>query len=253
MEWTWFRSVAARLGLSQEQVDTVERAGVQTEVQHPLDPCVHIRVRPDPDWTQRLTDAWEGVLVNSRRESAGSIPLPDGRLVIGSAVDVDAPGRSDPGIVVDLAAGEYEVVVTIAHEGSEEDGDYAEYASHVFALLRGNMGVAMIEPMTNTDGEELWLEMGGLLFAASGVTEQLALEHPGKGLGQIVNRPDPAVPATLGGRWKRISTRDGAGALITVRSGHGRGSFPVFKITDADGTAVGALIDFFVDNRPYDA
>ena len=251
--WDMFRAIGARLGLSREHVEEIERGGVPTAVQDPLDPRVHIHVRPDPDWTQRLTDAWHGVLVNSRRESAGTVAVSNGRLVVGNADAVDAANPSDRGVVIDVVAGEYEVVVTMAHEGTEQDGDFAEHASHAFALLRDNKGAAAIEPMTAADGTELWVEMGGALFAGSGATERLAAEHPETGLWQIVNLPNPSIPATKSGRWKRIATSDGAGALITVSGGYGRGSYPLFRIADPDGRTVGVLVDFFVDNRPYEA
>ena len=253
--WDMFRAVAARLGLSREQAEAVERGGEPTYVQHPLRPDVQIRVRPNPDWTQRMSDAWNGVLVNSRRECAGAIPIQDGCLFVGDSGSVDSPASPERGVALDVAPGDYEVVLTVAHEGAEQNGDYAEHVSHAFAVQRDNDGVAAIEPMTADDGTELWLDTGSLLFGGSGVLERLAAEHPETGIWQIVNLPVPSVPATMGpGRtWKRIATSDGTGTLITVRAGYARGSYPLFRMTDRDGRTVGVLVDFFVDNRPHDA
>lgn len=77
--WSTFRAIAARIGLRPEQVEAVELGGEATLVQDPLNAEAFYKVRPDPDWTERMGEAWEGTLVNSRRESAGTIPIADRR------------------------------------------------------------------------------------------------------------------------------------------------------------------------------
>lgn len=234
--WTMFRSVAARIGLSREEVEAVERADVSTYVQHPLSPEVYIRVRPDPDWTQRMTDAWDGVLMNSRRLPAGTIPIPDGQLLV---FDVLSP---EQGVGADVVAGDYEVVLTVAHLGAEESGDYEEHISHAFALLRGHDAVALIEPITTKDGTELYVEAFQLAFAGTGVVERLAAEHAGN----LLIRLARAAKAS-DGKWAR--NVPGVGPMITFTAGEGRGSYPLYRIEDATGKSVGVLVDFLVDNR----
>lgn len=245
MDWTWFRAFAERIGLSREQVEAVERGGVPTYVPDPRNPIVQYRVRPDPDWTQRLNDAWNGVLENSRRQAAGTIPIPDGRLLI---ADASAPER---GVTANVAAGDYEIVLTIAHLGAEEDGDYEEHVSHAFALLRGSEDVALIEPMSAANGTELEVEAVTMVFAGTGAVEQIAAERAGGRPWAIFDVPDPALRQddTSGGHWTRVTTRSGTGALIAVAAGVGRGTFPLFMLATADGRMTGVLVDFFVDNR----
>jgi hypothetical protein len=247
--WDWFRAIAQRIGLSREQVEAVERAGVPTLVQDPLNRQVHYRVRPDPDWTERMGDAWHGELVNSRRQSAGIVPVRDGRLLIAES---SAPEK---GVTADMVPGDYEVVLTIAHLGAEESGDYEEHVSHAFALLCGNDGVAAIEPLTDEGGTELGVEAVWMVFAGTGVVERLAAEHVGGRMWAIDDVLAPAMRAAdpSGGKSARIATGDGSGALVVVRAGHGREDYPLFRMADPAGRTVGILVDFFVDNRPWPA
>jgi hypothetical protein len=245
--WDSFRAIAARLGLSREEVERVEAGGEPSLVQHPLDPRVQIRVRPDPDWTARMSDAWYGELVNSRRESAGTLAIGDGRLTIGNA---DQP---EQGMTLEVTPGEYEVTLTIAHLGEVAIGTYEEHVSHVWALLRGTEDISVIEPMKAANGTEVWLELGKLMFTGSGVREQLAAEHPQTGLWQVINLSLPGVPVNSGQWSTRIATRDSTGALITVMAGYGSNSYPLFKLADANGRLLGVLLDFYVDNRPWDS
>jgi hypothetical protein len=246
--WSQFRAIAARIGLSREDVEAVERGGGPTLVQDPLNSQVQYRVRPDPDWTQRMSDAWEGVLVNSRRQSVGTIPIRDGRMRI---ADVSSP---DHGVTADVEAGEYEVVLTIAHEGSEEEHDYAEHVSHAFALLCGDRDVAVIEPMTADDGTELGVEGYMIAFAGDGVLERIAAHCPGGRIWTTRELLRSAMPGTGVSDHKsaRAVTDDGAGGLVAVNGGYGRGDYPLFRIADPDGNTIGVLLDFGVDNRPHE-
>lgn len=245
--WTHFRAIAARIGLSREQVEAVERGGVPTLVQDPLNSQVHYRVRPDPDWTERMGEAWEGTLVNARRESAGILPIPDGRMLI---ADLSSP---EQGVTAQVAPGEYEVMLTIAHVGSEETYDYAEYVSHAFALLRGREDAALIEPMTAGDGSELGVEATSMAFAGEGVLERIAADRPGGRIWTMYDLIRSETPeADVSDRKSaRAVTDDGSGALIVVRAGRDREDFPLFRIADPDGNTIGVLMDFFVDNRPH--
>src|SRR5688572_27120608 len=141
--WSTFRAIAARIGLSAEQVEAVERGNEATLVQDPLNSHISYHVRPDPDWTERMSQAWQGTLINSRRELAGTVPVSDGRLVI---ADPNSPGQA---VTAQVGHGEYEVVLTIAHLGSKETHDFEEHVSHAYALLRDNNGVVAIEPLTD--------------------------------------------------------------------------------------------------------
>ncbi len=80
--WTMFRALAARIGWTPEQIEAVERGGKATLLPVPINPEIMVRVRPDPDWGQRIVEAVQGTLVNSRQERAGTIPVPHGELVI---------------------------------------------------------------------------------------------------------------------------------------------------------------------------
>lgn len=245
--WERFRAIAARIGLSREAIEEVERGGKPAVVRYPLNSTIGIRVRPDPDWTARLGDAWYGKLVNSRREVAGTLPIPHGRLHIG---DADAPER---GVTVEVVAGEYEVVLTIAHLGSEAEGTYEEHVSHAQVLLSGAAAIASIEPLTAEDGSERCVEARTMTFAGAGAVEQIAAERVGDRtwalshfLIETKHRGDLANP-----HWVRVATTDGSGALVAMSTYHGRHEHPVFGISDADGNFVGVLVDFYVDNRPW--
>ena len=49
---------------------------------------------------------------------------------------------------------------------------------------------------------------------------------------------------------------DGTGVLIACNAGYrpgfGREDYSLFRLADAEGNTVGVLVDFFVDNRPWD-
>lgn len=245
--WSHFRAIAARIGLSREQVESVERGGVPTLVEDPLNSQIHYRVRPDPDWTQRMGEAWEGTLVNSRRESAGTLPIPDGRMLIADVSSVEE------GVIVDLVPGEYEVMLTIAHEGSEETYDYVEYVSHAFALLCDREDVALIEPLTADDGTELGVVATSTAFAGEGVLERIAAGYRGGRIWTMYDLIRSATPEAdvTDRKSARAVADDGSGALIVLRAGRDREDFPLFRIADTEGKTIGVLIDFFVDNRPH--
>ena len=245
--WSTFRAIAARVGLKAEQVEAVERGGEATLVQDPLNSGISYRVRPDPDWTERMGEAWQGTLINSRREAAGTIPIADGQLVIAD------PNSPEAAATAHVIAGEYDVVLTVAHLGSEETYDYEEHISHAFALLRDNKGVAEIEPLTDENGTELGVEGAIVAFAGEGVIPRIAADHPNLPIWTVhrllravtpdANMPDP--------KSARVPAKDGSGVLIAFNAGSGRQDYPLFRLADAEGNTVGVLVDFFVDNRPY--
>lgn len=248
VSWQQFRAIAARIGLSREKIDEVERGGKPAVVKMPRNPIIGIKVRPDPDWTERLGDAWYGELVNSRRETAGVVPITDGRLHIG---DPDAPERSS---IADVVPGEYEVVMTIAHRGGEASGDYEEKVSHVWAVRRGVEAFGSIEPLTDADGGELGVEASLVAFYGSGVSERLAAEHvPGRPwmlshfLIDVMHKGDQARH-----HCARVATDDSSGALIVVSAALGWNDYPLYRIDDVNGNMVGVLVDFYFDNRPWD-
>src|SRR3546814_9607135 len=78
-----------------------------------------------PDWTQRIGEAWNETLVNSRRESAGMIWIDEGSLEISNA---DSPNQS---VTVQVVPGRYEVLFTVAHRGRSE-----EHTSEIQSLMR---------------------------------------------------------------------------------------------------------------------
>ncbi len=249
VSWEQFRAIADRLGLSRETIEEVERVGEPTVVEVPINPTIAIRVRPDPDWTERLSDAWYGTLVNSRQEQAGVVPVADGRLHIGD------PDASESGITVNVVPGDYEVVLTIAHLGAEATGDYEEKVSHVWIVRRGSDEIASIEPLTDAGGEELGVKTSLMAFSAAGVAEQLAAEH-------VPDRPWALshflIAAMHRGEdpkhhWTRVATGDGSGALIVVSAALGRNDYPLYRVDDAEGNMVGVLVDFYYDNRPWDS
>nr|WP_144033713.1 hypothetical protein [Sphingomonas laterariae] len=229
-------------------MDGVERGENATLVQHPLNHQIQFKVRPDPDWTQRIGEAWAGALVNSRRESAGIIAVMEGRLVIAD------PNNSEGAITAEVVAGEYEVVLTVAHLGSEATYDYEEYVSHAFALRRDNEGVTTIEPLTDEHGTELGVEGTITTFAGEGVIARIAADYPDLRIWTIPRllsavSPEANLPDS---KSVRAPTKDGSSVLIAVEAGSGRQDYPLFRLADAKGNTVGVLVDFFVDNRPYD-
>lgn len=260
--WSQFRRLAAAFGLTPERIEAVERGGKATRVPVPLSSEILIGARPDPDWTQRRHEAFEGTLANTRRERAGTIPIPHGQLVI---ADPNAP---EAAVTAHVTAGEYEVVLTVAYEGDEQTDeyertdDYEEYVSHAFALLRDNKGVTAIEPLTDENGVELWVGGAIVAFAGAGIMPRIAAEQPGLSTG----RTDWTVPDLLrivdpeanliDAQSVRFPTKDGTGVLIACNAGYrpgfGREDYDLFRLADAEGNTVGVLVDFWVDNRAWD-
>jgi hypothetical protein len=247
MSWAQFRAIAARLGLSSDRVAEVERGGVPTYIEDPLADDVRYLVRPDPDWTQRLSDAWTGTLVNSRRESAGIINIHDGLLLAGSTA------AWEQRINATVPPGEYEVVVTVAWDGSEDEGSYSEHISHAWALLGDVEEVDLIEPMLADDGAELFSEFGGIVFTASGVVERLVAEYAQGNIWMLDHRL-PIAWHDSGNDWKhwgRFSASGIGDALVSLRAGQGRDEYPAYRMVDRQGTTIGIMFDFYVDNRPH--
>ncbi len=244
--WSQFRALAARIGLGSDDVAAVERQKGASLVQSPRDPLVQLRVRPDPDWTQRMGEAWNQTMANSRREEAGSIELAEGLLAI---LDAHSPQN---GVNVGVAPGRYEVVLTVAHLGSEKTYDYEEHVSHAFLLLAGQGNVAMIEPVTDEHGAELWVQAHAIAFAAPGKAERFAGAHSGNWSRELAD-VFGLQESCASGHAARLCAPDGdasATCAIVVHAGHGRDEYPVFRLADSEGNAVGAMMDFFVDNRP---
>lgn len=245
--WSSFRAIAARIGLTREQVETVESGGAPTQVQDPRDPQVEYYVRPDPDWTQRLNEAWCGTLKKSRREWAGVVPVPDGRMRVAPLME------HEQGITIAIPPGEYEFFVTIAHEGAKRSADYAEHVSHVWGVLRGRGDAELIEPMTDERGAELQIDSKGIAFAGTDALERIAAACP---YGRIIIVSDLLRLPTANGDatrrlWARAETDEGSGALVAVSGGYARQAYTVSRIADPQGATIGILIDFYVDNRPY--
>jgi len=255
--WTMFRALAARIGWTAEQIEAVERGGKATLLPIPVNSDIQIRVRPDPDWAQRMREAVDGVLAHTRQERAGTIPVPQGELVIADpnlalglltrrAINSDS-------VTAHVTAGEYEVVLTVAYSGAEETNDYEERLSHAFALLRDNKGVSTIEPLTDENGVELGVEGSTVAFSGAGVMAQIAAEQPGLNswtvhrLLQVVLGEEGAPDA----QSARVPTKDGTGALIAFHPGDWH-DYPLFRLADAEGATVGVLVEFYVDNRPWD-
>lgn len=244
--WHQFRALAARLGLTEQEIEAVERAGGVSLIQDPHDPRVRIKVGPDPDWTQRIGEAWNETLVNSRRESAGTIWIDDGLLEISNA---DSPNKS---VTVKVAPGRYEVLFTVAHLGSNETYDYEEYVSHAFVLLEGNTRVAAIEPFIDDHDVELGLEACEVAFGRPGVLRRLAGDHLGRWTLRRRDLFHPKISETTKASLKSVRVgSDDLETAIMLEAGEGRGDYPLFSMTDADGNIVGILMDFFVDNRPW--
>jgi hypothetical protein len=244
--WSTFRALAQRIGLSAEQVNAVERSGA-TEVQHPLAEDVHFMVRPDPDWSQRLVDAWTGELADSRREEAGTIVLARGLLA------VDDADRPRDVLAIPVIPGAYRLALTIAHRGTKEAFDYDEGVSHAFLTLDGDHEVATIEPWLDDNGTRLEVNAYTFAFAVAGVLPQLAGDH----WGLWAQRLNETRAAQDGGNGsKRYScvfpNDDGSVAAIVWPAGEGRADYPLFRLVDAHERTVGVAADFYLDNRPWD-
>ncbi len=245
--WSSFRALARRIGRSVEQIDAVER-GCVTQVQHPLAEDTHFMVRSDPDWSQRLMDAWKGKLVNSRREEAGAIVL-DGGLLAASNSDWPCDGPAIP-----VVPGAYHVVLTVAYEGAEQTFDYAEHVSHAFLTLAGDHDVAIIEPCLDENGTELEVNAYGIAFAVAGVLPRINGDHAGLWSLRLIESARAARDSGEGAeRYSfMIPNDDGSVAAICWHGGYGRADYPLFRLVDSDGRTVGVAADFHVDNRPWD-
>jgi hypothetical protein len=240
--WTAFRALAARIGLSSKQVMDVERAGGGSLVQHPLNPDMYIKVLPDPDWSQRLGEAWNGTLINSRRQTVGTIPIPNGLLSIAEAYTPDNE------TVAEVVPGQYEVTLVVAWQGAEETDDYEEQVSHAFALLQGKRNVASIVLLTNENGVELGVDAHAVAFSSTGALKKIAGDH----LGRWTLKLSASIPSRWadGNKSIRLETDVDSGAAIIFNGGHGRDDYPLWKLADVDGNTIGVMADFFVDNRP---
>lgn len=244
--WSAFRALAARIGLSAEEIARVEQQEEPTLVQDPLNPLVQIKVRPDPDWTKRLGEAWNGTLVNSRRVPAGTLPIGNGKLAIANGDSATSETS------VNVKPGQYDVILTVAHAGNESTDDYEEHISHAFALLQGVENVASISPLTDEAGLELGVIAYLVSFAGEGVLKDIAGDHAGRWslrLGELFH-PRSAEGDRLNLKSVRVENSDGSGAAILFHAGHCRDDYPLFRIADAEGNTVGVMADFFVDNRP---
>lgn len=243
--WHQFRSIAARLGLTTREVEALERKGDASYIEDPVDPGVQIAVRRDPDWVQRMGEAWNETLINSRRESAGTILVEAGQLEISNA---NTPSQSR---TVQVVPGQYEVILTVAHMGSKKRYDYEEHVSHAVVLLEGNGDVTAIEPLTDGFGIEIGLETYEVAFAEQGVLQRFAGDHAGR---WSLKKRDLFNPTTSDAnksdrKWVRAMD-DHQRAVIMFGAGYGRGDYPLFGLADAGGNVIGILMDFFVDNRP---
>ncbi len=245
--WTAFKALAASIGLSPERVAQVERDGGVSLVQHPLNPELYIKVRPDPDWNQRLGEAWNGTLINSRTEQAGTIPVSNGLLAIAEADTVHNEA------IARVVPGQYEVSFVVAHHGAEETYDYEEHISHAFAVLQNSEDVVSIEPLTNDYGIELGVDDAyGVAFAAAGVLKEIVGDHAGRWMLRMGDLMHPRSPDgnVVSNKSFRVESNDGPGAAIILHGGCGRGNYPLWRLADVNGNTVGVIADFFVDNRP---
>jgi hypothetical protein len=245
--WSALKALATRIGLSSEQVADVERDGDISLVQDSSNPRVQYKVRPDPDWTRRMGEAWSGTLTNSRRETAGIIPVGNGLL---SIVEAHSPENA---ITAQVVPGKYEITLTIAHMGAEETYDYEEHVSHAFALLQDNRDVASIEPLTDEHGVELRVDAHGVAFAGAGILQEIAGDHAGRWTLRISGLMHPkSADGNVSSRNSiRVENDDESGAAIILYAGYGRGEYPLFRLADVNGKTVGVMADFFVDNRPW--
>lgn len=245
--WSRFRALASRIGLSREKVAEIEANNDASLVEDPLNPLVQYRVRPDPDWTERLGDAWNNSLVNSRRLSGGTIPLTNGLLTIADGY------LPNDGFTTEVAPGEYEITLTIAHMGDEKTNDYEEHISHAFALLQPEHDVVSISPVKDSQGKELGVAAGLFAFAGSGVLEQVTGDHAGRWTLRLMDlfREQASGTESIRSKSVRIETKDGSGAAILFHGGHSRGDYPAYRLADAKDNTVGVMLDFFVDNRPW--
>ena len=244
--WHQFRALAARIGLTAEDAAAVERKGECALVDDPRNPEVQYKVGPDPDWTQRIGEAWNQTLANSRRESAGTLLVDGGELEIANA---DSPEQS---VTAPVVAGQYEVMFTVVHLGAEETHDYEEYVSHAFVVLQGNGGVTTIEPLTDAHGVELGVMASQIAFAKPGVLQQIAGDHAGRWTLRKSDLFFPKTSEAVAVDRKSVRVADEAsGTAILLRAGQGREDYPLFRLADADGNTVGVLLDFFVDNRSW--
>jgi hypothetical protein len=244
--WSRFRAMADRIGLVPSDRKRGERARDPTLVQDPLNSDISYRVRSDPDWTQRLSQALNGTLVNSRQERVATIAVPNGKIFIASTNSPAEP------VVADVVPGEYEIILTIAHQGNEATFDYEEDTSHIAVIFRDKMNISRIEPLLSEHGKELGLL--GYLFMLSGsdVLPQLAGDHAG----QWALRSSALMHPTLedGTRVKLYSAKleiDEIGEAILFYGGHGRGDYPLYRMVDTQDNTVGLMADFFIDNRPW--
>ncbi|WP_156313409.1 hypothetical protein [Erythrobacter sp. SG61-1L] len=239
--------MAARIGLSAQTMAEIEAKNDASLVEDPLNPLVRYRVRPDPDWTERLGEAWNNSLVNSRRLCAGTIALTNGLLTI---ADGDLP---HDGFTTKVNPGEYEITLIIAHMGDKRTDDYEEHISHAFALLQPKHDVVSISSLMDEHGKELGIAGRFFAFAGSGVLQEVAGGHAGRWTLRVMDlfREQASDEENARSKSIRIENKEGSSAAILFHGGHSRGDYPAYRLADAEDRTVGVMLDFFVDNRPW--
>lgn len=244
--WSAFRALAALIGLEPSEVSRVEHEKQPTLVQHPLNPEIFIRVRPDPNWTERILEAWNGNLVNSRQERIGSITVPEGKIFFADTVSPDNQ------VIARVQPGEYDVVLTVAVIGEENTPDFEEHTSHIAIILQDHPTVTMIEPLEGEAGEELGILGRRFMLSGRNVLTQIAGDHAG----QWALRSTALMHPTLEDGTKSYLfgaklSAEGIGEAILFYGGRGRGDYPLYRLADAQNNTVGLMADFYIDNRPW--
>lgn len=193
-----------------------------------------------------MGEAWNETLINSRREAAGTISIGNGLLSIAEARE------PENAISAQVVLGQYAVTFTVVHMGAEETYDYEEYVSHAFALLEGNRGVALIEPLTDENGIGLCINAYDIAFASDGVLREVAGGDAATWVLRIIDLMNPKYDDEIVSEYKSIKVENdnNTGAAIILCGGHGRGDYPLFRMADVNGDTIGVMVDFFVDNRP---
>jgi hypothetical protein len=206
-------------------------------------PAVAAVAWEEPDWPQRLLAAHGGRLPNASDRPAGAVPAPDGRLL------VIEPAYMDKGLAVAVEPGRYAVRVVVLQR--LEDGEVVdERVSHAFAELDGAT-VAHVEPVEE-DGAaaELGVDSGLAGFATPGAPARLVADlglADAEALeGALFAGDTDTSPFRFSRRWGHAATADGAAAMTLFSSGEGDGTYPVYRLLDADGRTVGVALDLYV-------
>lgn len=211
----------------------------------PPPPTITIRDGPEPDWMERLGQAYAGTLEDNEIVELGTLPIPDGKLLACEPFQIHDPRP----YTIPVPPGTYPAFISVA---AAPDGSDQRIA---YAWVRLREGVpARWEPARTRRGEEVsvGVDSGIACFTTAIAAARFIAEydHGGRyGYNEplsetLVKAMDQVWRDTRG--WAVLDS--GADArLAAFSSGFGDGLYPVYRALDARGRRLAVAMLFHVD------